>query len=845
MSALIFPAILTASDLPLAGASGVSPFVFSTLFFGVVIGVLGWQLNRLRKDLRSKKNELAEEDLRVKDRLNGVLDQLPVPLFFQDADQHISFVNKAMAEFFGKSPDDFRGERLSDFLPDEAGEGLLAWEDPRVLREESVRTQQITVLNQYDESRKVTVSLADRLSESPYNKETVGVMIDNTEGVNALQAMQDSLDLMTKVTSQVPGVVFEFERSATGRFSFPWASVGLQKVFEVSPLDVESDASVVFDRIHPEDLRRLLEDIEESASSRSPLKGEYRLRRLSDVERWILVDAIPEADHSGGTLWHGFTADITDIKEIENRLLQATAEAERANKAKSAFLAAMSHEIRTPMNGVIGMTSLLAQTQLNDEQSGYVNTIRNSGDALIVVINDILDFSKIESGHLDLEVNPFDVSECIEGVVDILAPSAAKKGLSLAYFVDREAPSMVDGDVMRIRQILVNLVGNAIKFTSTGQVFVYVDLVSKEGRSYLRVAVEDSGPGIPQSRKDRLFKPFSQVDASTSRVFGGTGLGLAISKRLAELMHGDLSFESVEGEGSSFYFLFPVSTASSVPRVYSKFEDIYAQFAGSGILILDRCPLSRELLGSYANAWGLQSMIVENGCAALQALERPDRRCCCLLVDPAALEPELPPPERAAFLESFRSRGLQVIEMNPSGQRSLCEESLLLAKPFKASQLLEVLYRALSGDRLALNVKAPVGVTEIPKLSGDLRILLAEDNPVNQKVALMMLKKLGLEAKIVVNGKEALNAMREERFDVILMDVQMPVMDGLEATQHIRKLNLAHEPWIIGLTANATIRDRDIALEAGMDNYLAKPIKLMDLSAALVEALPQAGLVGL
>tara|TARA_B110000037_G_scaffold222271_2_gene296429 strand:- start:23355 stop:25394 length:2040 start_codon:yes stop_codon:yes gene_type:complete len=631
-------------DLPLVGLLDVAEVSLLVAALGATVVFLGLKVASLQRRLAAKDTAIEEQVEKGRGHLTSVLDQLRVPLFLQKQDGRMVFANRAMTEFFGKPANDFEGALLSDFLSDSALEKLRPWDD-LVQWEEGVRTQQATVQNQYGEVRRVTLVLTEGDSSAIPDAETIGVMTDNTEGVNALQAMADSLDLMTKVTSQVPGVVFKFKRTADGEFVFPWASVGLQTVFEVSPLDVEGDASFVFDKIHPEDLVRMLQDIENSRVDIKLWKGEYRLRGQVGSERWILVDAVPEPDESGGMLWHGFTTDITNLKKIENQLIHATTEAERANKAKSAFLAAMSHEIRTPMNGVIGMTSLLAQTELNEEQGGYVSTIRNSGDALIVVINDILDFSKIESGYLDLEVSPFEISECVEGVLDILTPAAAKKGLSLAYFVDKVTPLVVDGDVMRIRQILVNLVGNAIKFTSEGQVFIHVDLVELDRRTFIRIAVEDSGPGIPESRKDRLFKPFTQVDASTSRVFGGTGLGLAISKRLAELMDGDLSFESVEGEGSSFYFLLPVSEASKGTRVYSKFHDIYAPMPGKGILVLDDCPLHSEVLSCYAKAWGLRPSMARSSVEVLDILRLNPDAIACVVFD------------RKHLRRSFRTRG--------------------------------------------------------------------------------------------------------------------------------------------------------------------------------------------
>ena len=809
---------------------------------GIAVVLLALRVWKLQGSLAVKSSDFDDQVEKGSAHLKGILNQLPVPLFLQRQDGGMVFANRAMTEFFGKSVEDFEGVELSDFLADSVNERLRPW-DEVVQWAEGVRTQQATVLNQYGEKRNVTLVLTEDTAKTGLPQESVGVMTDNTEGEKALQAMADSLDLMTKVTSQVPGVVFEFKRSSDGEFVFPWASVGLQNVFGVSPFDVEGDASFVFDKIHPEDLVRMLQDIENSRSEFKPWKGEYRLRGQIGSERWVLVDAVPEPESQGGTVWHGFTADITDIKKIENQLIHATDEAERANKAKSAFLAAMSHEIRTPMNGVIGMTSLLAQTDLNEEQSGYVSTIRNSGDSLIVVINDILDFSKIESGHLDLEVSPFEISECIEGVVDILTPAATKKELSLAYFVDKATPLVIDGDVMRTRQILVNLVGNAIKFTSEGQVFIHVDLVELDRRKYIRVAVEDSGPGIPESRKGHLFKPFTQVDASTSRVFGGTGLGLAISKRLATLMDGDLSFESVEGEGSSFYVLLPVNEDPKATRVYSKYDVVCAPMAEKEILILDTCPLHREVLSCYAKAWRMRPLTVRNSVDARKSLSEKPGRFDCLIVDQKSLKKELSDTQIDAFLKEVVAQGTRVIEISELAADHTRKDVVPLAKPLKAPHVINALHIAFCKDRSSLKSEPALRVATLHSPPAGLKILLAEDNLVNQKVATMMLKKIGLSADIAMNGREALEACSAKDYHVVLMDVQMPELDGLQATREIRTKLSKPDLWIIGLTANATNSDREAALGAGMNDYLAKPIKIAELSAALSDAADTLGVV--
>jgi signal transduction histidine kinase/DNA-binding response OmpR family regulator len=816
--------LLADSGLPLLTYS-----MFGVLLVILALFVVLWRSHR-RLELAKRAAAHRVETERA--RLALILDNLPVPVFFQDDQGVLTMVNAAFESFLGMRSAAITGRRIVDLLPADEIPLFYDWDDPLVVNEDGRRTQETTLVNSFDELRKVSIVVTD--CGTARDQKLIGAIIDNTEGVNAFEAMQDSLDLMTKVTSQVPGLVFELKRTPDGALSFPWASIGMQQLFDISPLDVENDASVAFSKVHPEDHDRLLASLLASGQRMEPWKAEFRLAREHGEIRWVLGNAMPEREADGAILWHGFVADITEVKAIEEQLRQAKAEAEQANRAKSAFLAAMSHEIRTPMNGVIGMTSLLAQTELDDEQSGYVHTIRHSGDALLVVINDILDFSKIESGRLELESMPFDIAECIEGVVDILAPQAIKKGLAMAYYIDHEVPTKVTGDVTRVRQILVNLVGNAIKFTSEGEVFINVDLVEREGERSVRVTVEDTGAGIPAARADRLFKPFSQVDSSTNRVFGGTGLGLAISKRLTDLMQGELFFESTEGEGSAFFFLLPLDEGALGTRTI-RFSHLVAPLVGKRVLVADERALFRVVIASYLTTWGLELVQVEDA-AALRARLAGDERFDLLLCDVGMIPPEGDHEARRALEDWAKAGGTRIVAMDAVGRSSRHDWDGFLAKPIKAHNLCQTLRATLLGDasmgKAEPSVEMPGPLAE--SNDGSLRILLAEDNRVNQRVATMILRKLGYEADITNNGREALEACCARSYDVVLMDVQMPEMDGLEATRAIREESGdLHHPWIIALTANATTGDREQAIENGMNDYLAKPIKVEDLRNAL------------
>jgi two-component system sensor histidine kinase/response regulator len=646
-------------------------------------------------------------------------------------------------------------------------------------------------------------------------------------------------NLLRTVTDNIPDSIFVKDRD--GRYTFAnRAFIKLHRamsseellgktVFDLFPIERAEP-------LHAADLEVL------NDTSGTAHEGERSVKEAGGTVRWIQMTKVALVDQGNTVGIVGVNRDITRRKLAEAELVKAKEAAEAASQAKSSFLATMSHEIRTPMNGILGLTGLVLDSELTAEQRENLELVQFSAEALLAIINDILDFSKIEAGKLELEAIPFDLRTSVGETMKALSFRAHQKGLELIHEVRPEAPDRVVGDPGRLRQILTNLIGNSIKFTERGEILVTVEEESNEGDStVLVISVKDTGIGIPADKQESVFESFSQADNSTTRKYGGTGLGLAICSRLVEMMGGHIWLGMHVGPGCTFSFrvTFGVQRTSSAypaPVKPQQLRDLRA------LIVDDNSTNRRVLLGMLTN-WGMKPTAVEDGAAALEVLTRAkkDGQDFPLIL----LDGHMPEMDGFALAEriqkelgSFGSTVMMLTSAGRLGDAARCRElgvSGYLSKPVLQAELLEAICRILGNEPEERTLAPLITRHALRELKGRSRVLLAEDNAINQTLAVRLLERRGFTVSVVSDGRAALQALEKEDFDFILMDVEMPELDGFQVTAAIRekeKLAGGHIP-IIALTAHVLKGDEDRCVAAGMDGYVSKPIRTSELMAAI------------
>ena len=766
--------------------------------------------------------------------LDTLITNSPLAIAVGGPDGRFELVNPAFEKLFGYSSQEALGRKVGELLytptfSSEDAEQLL-----RRLKEETIHE---TTKRKRKDGKLVDVEMNSvplRMENGQHR--VLAVYQDISQRTAAENALRASEGLFRALSTAAPIGIFHTD--AQGQCLYVnerWTEMTGQSAEESLGLGWQQ-------AIHPEDREQVANVWKTGVSLGMELKDECRFLTSDGHVNWMEWQSrelrAPDGSLQG---YVGILEDVTKRRAAEQRLREAKEAAEAANRAKSEFLANMSHEIRTPMNGILGMTELALDTQLNPDQREYMDMVKSSAESLLGIINDILDFSKIESGRLELENVPFSLLDCIESALNPLAIRAHQKGLEVIWAVDGKIPEVLIGDPSRLRQVLINLAGNAIKFTKAGAVSVRAErLPSEDAGVLIRFIVSDTGIGIPEEKHELIFGAFSQADSSTTREFGGTGLGLSISARLIQLMHGEIKLDSALGKGSTFAF----TARFAIGRVVKSAPLVpHHELTSKRVLVVDDTEVNRLLLMRLLPEWGFLPVCAENGFKALEVFSKNLKAGNPFSL--VLLDQNMPRMDGYEVAERIRRAApkeqvaIIILTSAPSSDDRDRDLRLGIArkltKPLRHATLQEAIFHAL-GSRPPLE-KEPSTRVEVGSRQA-LQLLLAEDNRVNQKLALRLLEKMGHHVVLAVNGKEAIEMLRLRSFDLVLMDIQMPVLGGVEATRKIRKEEQSsggHIP-IIAMTAHAMAGDAEKYLLAGMDGYVSKPIQV-DLLRAEIDRL--------
>ena len=783
------------------------------------------QSNASLVDENVRRRRIEEELKEQRDFAMQVMFTMGQGLVVTDDDGRFTFVNPAYARLVGGTPDELKGRSFFDFISPEAKNTGMP-QDGKWLVGKTNTSE--TLLRHHDGHDSPVLVTGVPIWKDDHLTGTIAVFTDLTERKQAEAEILRQKKYFETLFKHNPSAILTLDTQERVVNCNP----AFERLFGYSRQELLGKPIDPF--IVPENANEQANEYTRQVTSGKEIYDIIERRRKDGSLLNVQLFGVPVKVNGQQT---GILALYHDITE----LIQARQAAEEAAKAKAEFLANMSHEIRTPLNAIIGMTGLLLDTPLTMEQRDFANTVRNSGDTLLTLINDILDFSKIEAGKMLLESQPFYLATCVESALDLVASKAADKGLELAFIPQENLPTRWAGDVTRLRQVLVNLLGNAVKFTDKGEVVVLVSAEHKQANQYdLHFVVRDTGIGIPPDKVNNLFQAFTQVDASTTRKYGGTGLGLAISKHLVHLMGGKIWVESEMGKGSRFQFVIPSDT---VP-VTGKMGTNVAQpsLSGRKLLIVDDNATNRLILSRQSQSWGMLPTAVASGPEALQLIRQQSG------FDLMILDMQMPEMDGLTLAQEIRkSKALEklpLVMLTSLGHRPEDAQKInfaaYLTKPIKSSMLYDTLITIF--EDLPVKKQSSTRPLFDPQMGErhPLHILLAEDNAVNQKVALSILDRMGYRADVAANGLEALDALRRQPYDVILMDMQMPEMDGEEATQHVRAdWPPEHQPHVIAMTADALEGDREHYLQTGMDDYISKPVRVEELIRALLNAQPR------